>query len=157
MKKHFDIEGISDAKLSYAGFWKRFAAFIIDMFLLSVANFLLGFIFSIPYDVLIGKAEFVSFSGDYFLSSILSILIAWVYVAAMESSAKQATVGKMVLGLIVTDLSGSPISFGRATGRHFAKIISWLTLGVGFIMIAFTKRKQGLHDVVAKCLVLNKH
>jgi uncharacterized RDD family membrane protein YckC len=72
----------------------------------------------------------------------------------MESSAKQATVGKMALGIIVTDLDGRRIGFGRATGRYFAKILSALTLGIGFLMAGFTERKQALHDMVASCLVI---
>jgi uncharacterized RDD family membrane protein YckC len=72
----------------------------------------------------------------------------------MESSAKQATVGKMALGIIVTDLEGRRLGFGRATGRYFAKILSALILGIGFLMAAFTERKQGLHDMVASTLVV---
>ena len=74
----------------------------------------------------------------------------------MESSAYQGTVGKIFLGIKVTDLNGHKIGFGRATGRHFGKIISAIILFVGFIMVAFTKRKQGLHDIMAGCLVLNR-
>ena len=72
----------------------------------------------------------------------------------MESSEYQATLGKMLLGLKVTDLKGRRISFLRATGRHFGKILSGLILGIGFFMIAFTKKKQGLHDIITECLVL---
>ena len=68
----------------------------------------------------------------------------------------QGTAGKLALGIKVTDMSGARVSFGRATGRHFAKIISGFILGIGFLMVAFTKRKQGLHDLVAGCLVLNR-
>lgn len=77
----------------------------------------------------------------------------WIYEAAMESSSKQATVGKMALGLRVTDLEGRRISFARATGRHFAKIISGMTLLIGYIMAGFTERKQALHDMIAGTLV----
>ena len=59
----------------------------------------------------------------------------------------------MILGMKVTDLYGNRISFARATGRHFAKFISGLMLGFGFLMVAFTERKQGLHDIVAGTLV----
>ena len=62
----------------------------------------------------------------------------------------------MALGIKVTDLDGNRISFGRATGRHFAKWLSALILGIGYIMVAFTAKKQGLHDQVASCLVVNK-
>lgn len=140
----------------YAGFWKRFAAFVIDIFVLSVGDFFIGIIFGIPYDVLTGRAEVLTFAGDYTLSFILSVFIAWIYGAVMESSKKQASLGKMALGILVTDLSGGRISFAKASGRYFGKIVSSITLGIGFIMIAFTRKKQGLHDIMAKCLVINK-
>ena len=82
--------------------------------------------------------------------------MAWIYFAAFESSPKQATPGKMALGIKVTDLNGRRIGFGKATGRYFGKILSFIILGIGFIMIAFTEKKQGLHDKMAGCLVVNK-
>ena len=87
------------------------------------------------------------------LGTILSIVLSWLYSALLESSARGATLGKMVMGARVTDLSGGRISFGRATGRYFAKIISGMILAIGFIMVAFTARKQGLHDMIAGTLV----
>lgn len=74
----------------------------------------------------------------------------------MENSATQGTLGKLALGIKVTDLNGRRIGFGRATGRHFGKFISTLTLLIGYIMVAFTQKKQGLHDMMAGCLVVNR-
>ena len=74
----------------------------------------------------------------------------------MESSHRQATLGKMLLGLQVTDLEGNRISFGVATGRHFAEYLSALTLGLGYIMNVFTDKRQCLHDKVARTLVLER-
>ncbi|MBI2406431.1 MAG: RDD family protein [Candidatus Harrisonbacteria bacterium] len=142
---------------SYAGFWKRLAAFIVDSVIVSAGEFLSGFFLGIPYDVLTGRAEFVEHIPEYVLIIISNILFAWVYYAAMESSRKQATLGEMALGIIVTDLSENRISFGRASGRFFAGIISGFTLGIGFLMIGFTARKQGLHDMIAGCLVIDKN
>ena len=71
----------------------------------------------------------------------------------MLSSSYQATLGKMIFGMKVTDLSGNRLSFAHATGRHFAKWISSLTLCIGYIMVGFTERKQGLHDMIAGTLV----
>lgn len=141
---------------NYAGFWKRFAAFVIDMFIVSIGGFIIGFIFGVPYGVITGKAEFVEFTDDYILHFILSILFVWIYQAVMESSSKQATLGKMALGIIVTDLSGKRVSFGKASGRHFSQALSGLIFGIGFLMIAFTAKKQGLHDKMAGCLVVNR-
>lgn len=86
----------------------------------------------------------------------ISTLINWLYFALMESSGRQATLGKMALGIVVTDLNGDKIGFGRATGRYFAKILSGLILFIGFIMVAFTQKKQGLHDMIAGTLVVKR-
>lgn len=120
----------------YAGFWKRVAAAFIDGLILLAAGMVLGTVTS---------------GGD-----LLGIVVSWLYAALLESSSKQATLGKMALGIQVTDLEGNRISFGRATGRHFGKIISTLVLFIGFIMAAFTDRKQTLHDIMAGCLVVKK-
>jgi uncharacterized RDD family membrane protein YckC len=78
---------------------------------------------------------------------------SWLYEAFMESSSYQATLGKMIFGMKVTDLNGNRISFERATGRHFAKWLSAMILFIGYIMVGFTERKQGLHDLLAGTLV----
>jgi uncharacterized RDD family membrane protein YckC len=82
------------------------------------------------------------------------ILVTWLYHAFCESSSWQGTIGKKVLGLRVTDLNGNEISFGRATGRYFGTILSGMICGIGFLMVAFSERKQGLHDMLASTLVL---
>jgi uncharacterized RDD family membrane protein YckC len=82
--------------------------------------------------------------------------VEWLYFAGMESSRYQATLGKMVMGIIVTDLDGYRISFYTATIRHFSKIFSGAIGGYGYYMIGFSKRKQGFHDKVAECLVVFK-
>jgi uncharacterized RDD family membrane protein YckC len=83
-------------------------------------------------------------------------MLSWIYYASLESSTWQATLGKKILGLKVTDLEGNRISFGRASGRFFGKILSGMILGIGFLMAGFTERKQALHDIVAGCLVLRQ-
>ena len=88
--------------------------------------------------------------------NFFTILVQWLYYALMESSPKQGTLGKMAIGLKVTDLSGNRISFGRATGRYFGRILSGLILDIGFLMIVFTAKKQGLHDIIAGTLVVKK-
>jgi len=137
--------------MTYAGFWKRFAAFFIDMLILVVLGGLAGGILGFLYGASTGTAE-----GAEFVGQIAGILAGWIYYAAFESSAKQATLGKMALSIKVTDMDGNRIGFGRATGRHFAKIISGIILLIGYLMVAFTQKKQGLHDMMAGCLVVNK-
>lgn len=144
---------------AYAGFWMRVAASIIDGIIISVVT--------IPLSLFISFLAIGSSASDpdnagfimmaYGLIWIISIVAKWLYFAIMESSAKQGTIGKWALGIRVCDLHGQRISFGRASARHFAKIISGLTLCIGYLMVAFTGKKQGLHDLVASCLVVNKH
>lgn len=90
--------------------------------------------------------------------SILRILVPnmiwWVYTAGLTSSSFQATLGKKILGLKVVDQNGNRISFGKATGRFLASILSGLILGVGYLMVAFNPKKQGLHDQIAGTLVI---
>ena len=141
---------VSSAQV-YAGFWKRFAAAFIDSVVLMVGGFVVGLGFGIVYGATIETEQGLELFGN-----IIGIILGWLYNSLFESSAKQATLGKMALGIKVTDLEGNRISFGKASGRHFGKIVSTLTLFVGFLMVAFTERKQGLHDMMAGCLVLSE-
>lgn len=146
---------------TYAGFWKRFAAAIIDGIVTGIG----GLVVIGPLIALMilsatsarGEPDMEAL-GDALdgVANLLGLLIGWIYSAAMESSPLQATLGKMALQIKVTDLDGARVSFGKATGRHFAKFVSALLLFVGFVMAAFTAKKQGLHDLMAGCLVVNK-
>jgi uncharacterized RDD family membrane protein YckC len=138
------------AGVRYGGFWIRVVAAIID-------SVIIGLVAS-PFWVLFGGLGLVHGFHPLGLAVLGATRIvfffgSWLYEALMESSSYQATLGKMVLGLKVTDLYGNRISFGRATGRHFAKWVSRATLGIGYIMVGFTERKQGLHDLLAGTLV----
>ena len=125
----------------YSGFWRRVAAALIDGLIIGAVT--------APFTI--GFSGGTTYAGRF---SSIPTVAAWLYSALMESSAKQATLGKMALGIRVTDLNGNRIGFGRATGRFFAEFLSVLTLGIGFLMAAFTERKQALHDMVAGTLVL---
>jgi uncharacterized RDD family membrane protein YckC len=152
--------------VAYAGFWIRFLAYLIDALVL-------GFCFvaiMIPLIFLTGlgsvlekihpgedPGEIGSLLGVTAIFAFVGIAIlgTWIYHAYLESSEWQGTVGKRALSLKVTDLEGRPVSFGRASGRHFAKIISgMIPLGIGYIIAGFTNKKQAIHDMVASCLVL---
>jgi uncharacterized RDD family membrane protein YckC/type II secretory pathway pseudopilin PulG len=87
---------------------------------------------------------------------IVSLLASWLYYAACESSSRQATLGKRAVGIVVTDTSGRALSFGRASGRAFAKWLNAFTLGIGWIVVAFSQQKRGLHDFVAGTLVVQR-
>ena len=138
------------ASVHYAGFWIRFGAWIIDQLIIGAANFTLGLV--VGGGVVASGARVDE--GTKALLQLVSVLIAWLYYALQESSGVQATVGKRAVGIKVTDLFGRQISFGRATGRHFGKLVSTLTLLVGYIMAGCTQRKQALHDMMAGCLVV---
>ena len=141
--------------VGYGGFWIRVVAAIIDAVILRVVVSPLGMIFGgLGLAGMMGGLPHVGLrllGGG--VTFILLIFGSWLYEALMESSTYQATLGKMIFGMKVTDFNGNRISFGRATGRHFAKWLSAMILGVGYIMVGFTERKQGLHDLLAGTLV----
>ena len=91
-------------------------------------------------------------TGSFF-GTVINFVFGWLHFSIMESSPTQATLGKIAIGIVVTDRHGNRVSFGRATGRHFGKIISGIIFGIGYLMIAFTGKKQGLHDIMADTLV----
>ena len=139
--------------MEYAGFWRRFVAYLIDYLIIGAGAFAVGFLIGI----IAGASGADDVEGGW-RAAIYVVTIAgyYLYYAFMESSANQATVGKIALGLKVTDEEGNRIAFGRAIGRTVAKILSALTLFVGFIMAGFTDRKQALHDKIAHTLVVKR-
>ena len=146
-----------EENMNYAGFWKRFAAGFIDVLILLILNFILRSALIDP-DLLVHEdaSTYLGYLWSFIWFNIVSTLAYWIYCAAFESSSKQATLGKMALGIKVTDLNGKRIGFGKATSRYFGRIVSVYIFFIGCIMIAFTEKKQGLHDKMAGCLVVNK-
>jgi uncharacterized RDD family membrane protein YckC len=129
----------------FAGFWRRFAAALIDSVLLGIGFFVLTLVFFFFHEM--GATVVRWLVQPSWLAG------AWLYYALMESSDKQGTFGKMALTLRVTDLHGSRVTFGRATGRYFGKFISGLPFGIGYMMAGWTSKKQALHDHIAGTLV----
>lgn len=146
----------------YAGFWLRFIALLIDSIILGLANAMIltpvftGILAIDAPEIIYGENFALMMTPYYLLSNTISIVGGFLYYALMESSSTQGTLGKMALGLVVTDLDGKPISFVKATGRYFGKILSALIFLIGYIMAAFTSKKQALHDMLAGSLVLKK-
>ncbi len=164
--------------MPYANFGTRFAAALLDGIILYIPTSIVRVVGAIifpnfgGYDA-IAKLALISNATDeaqraeamsqfvvavmpaYMLSLVITM---WPYNALMESSSKQATLGKMALGIVVVDLSGKRISFARATGRFFSKffVSSILIIGIGYLFAAFTKKKQALHDLIAGTLVVNR-
>jgi len=86
----------------------------------------------------------------------VNLLITWLYYALLQSGPRQATVGKMALNIIVIDVNGNRMTFPRASLRYFSKIISSFIMFIGYIMAAFTQKKQALHDIIANTYVVFK-
>jgi uncharacterized RDD family membrane protein YckC len=154
--------------LKYAGFWWRFLAYLIDAIIIGAFQWIVV----VPFLALIGisaasaasngfnETEAIGMAGAFIgaamVTYLLLIVIMWLYFALMESSKFQGTVGKIALGIIVTDLEGNRISFARATGRYFGKILSSMIFMIGYILAGFTQKKQALHDMLAGTLVWKK-
>jgi uncharacterized RDD family membrane protein YckC len=155
-------------QIAYGGFWLRFVATFIDGLIIGVPIFVIVFFAVLATTDVSGRGN--NFNNNNFvgggvqLIAILAMMpVQWLYSALMESSSKQATLGKMAVGLKVTDLNGNPIGFGRATGRFFAKfltsnipLLGTILVIVSAIMIGAGQRKQGIHDHIASTLVLTK-
>jgi uncharacterized RDD family membrane protein YckC len=168
-----DAPGVPQAaSRAYAGFWLRFVAHIIDELLIAAAFGILALIVlgAIGFENIRDQIEEMGRAANgpnpafpaFFFVMIFTFVVCgtiagWLYFAGMESSEYQGTLGKMAIGLVVTDLNGDRVSFARASGRFFAKIITGLVpLAIGWIMAGFTEKKQALHDMIASCLVLRK-
>jgi uncharacterized RDD family membrane protein YckC len=147
-----DVQHAQQASPSprFAGFWDRLAAYLIDACLSTVSGIAFGFLCGAILANVQMTERAVGTSA-----SLLGFLLYWFYFAGFESSRLGATPGKRALQLRVTDLGGRRISFARATGRLFGKLVSAVPLGAGFVAVAFTKQKQALHDIMAGSLVLD--
>lgn len=155
-------------RVEYGGFWLRFLAYLIDGAVIMIGVCVVA----IPLFFLTGLGAFLTqihpeedwnergplviFAAIFFFATV-SLVVTWLYHALMESSEWQATVGKKVLGLVVTDMAGRRVTFWRATGRHFSKIVTnMVPLFIGYILAGFTEKKQALHDMIAGCLILQR-
>ena len=145
-----------DVTPTYAGFWVRFGAVVIDTVVLGLAGVILAIITAIAI-VLVSPDTFL----DTLLSPVFAILsqivmniLSAAYFVFMHSSSKQATLGKMAMGLKVTDLDGERIGVGKSFLRLIGTFVSAVLLMIGYLMVAFTERKQGLHDKIAGTLVV---
>ena len=160
---------VSAALDDYAGFWKRVAAYILDAIILYIPGMLIQKMMggdaaeaamkqaqlASPGDPQVMLTALSQFYSTMLPAILIITVITWLYFAICESSVWQATVGKLALGIRVTDMHGQRISFPRALGRYPAKYLSTLIFCIGFLMVAWTRRKQGLHDLIASTLVLN--
>ncbi|MCD2425746.1 RDD family protein [Niabella pedocola] len=141
----------------YGTFWERLAAILIDGLIIGVAGAVLNNIFGLGVSrETLYMTDSGIFQASYFKGNSVPLIVQWLYFALMESSAKQATLGKMALGLKVTGMNGQRISFLNATGRYFGKILSAIILLIGYLMVLWDDKRQGLHDKLAGTLVVKK-
>jgi len=155
---------MNDGSPTFAGFWRRFAAFSIDWtVLLFVTHPLYWQLRLFLQWTLLGHDDYYLSSDHmraeiyaYFMYTLIFPVVAWCYMSGMETSPFRGTIGKLAVGLYVVDVRGNRVSFGRATARHFGRILSVLTLMLGYLMAGWTPKKQALHDMLSGCLVLRK-
>ena len=140
----FDGSGLPIATEDYASFGERFVALVIDWIILAVVVYAAGES-SEEADATVGG-----------ILVLLGIVSTWLYFAIQESSNRQATIGKRAMKIVVTDEQGRRLSFARATGRAFSRMLSGLFFFLGYLLAAFTARKQALHDLIAGTLVLRR-
>lgn len=140
----FRESGPSGEPTEYAPFLVRTAAYLLDLLIVGIPiNLFLSRFHGWPFEL-------------GFMPSMGSAVALWLYFAILESSWRQATIGKSIMHLKVTDQEGRRISFLRATGRHLGKVLSSAIFAIGYFMAAFTERKQALHDMVAGTLVVKR-
>lgn len=142
----------------YGGFWKRFVAYLIDSVAMGIVCGIIGAVIGGIIGAVLGASgantETITEIASA-VSWIIGVVLRWLYYTLMESSVKQATLGKMAMSMVVVDENGERLSLGRANGRFWGKIVSGLILCFGYMMAGFTAKKQALHDIMAGTLVIN--
>src|SRR5262245_25207930 len=146
----WDARPSGTAQVAYGGFWIRLVAYIIDAIILNIVTYAVALILGVS----LVPADPQNYDPSLNLVYLIAFVIGWIYFALMDSSVRGATLVKMAMGLRVVTSDGQRLSFLNATGRYFAKIISAIILFIGFIMIGFTDKKRGLHDMIAGTLVI---
>ena len=149
-------------KLNHAGFWRRISATLVDILITTPILISLLYLFGFEkYLLLEINDNLYSYVENqkalivrHIIDAISTIIIA-LYSVLFITSKKMATPGKMLFGIHVVDINGKKLTKKRAAARFFASILSALLLGIGLIMIAFTKEKTALHDLICKTRVVN--
>jgi uncharacterized RDD family membrane protein YckC len=138
----------------YGGFLLRAVAALIDLGVVWAFAWLISALLGISF--LAATPEELANTTILHVMISITLFVTWIYFAAMESSAMQATLGKAFMGLYVTDLRGMRATFLRASARHWLKFLSAAIFFVGYLMAIFPPRRQGLHDMLAGCLVIKR-
>jgi uncharacterized RDD family membrane protein YckC len=172
MSTVIDTPQTKDTVVTYASFGARFVAMIIDYIIIGVLQ---GVVITPILAVMglgiasqaqgndlenLSDAEAIGLVGTMMAGIGTTLIVVWsislLYFAILESSKSQASVGKMALGIKVTDVNGDRLNFGKALLRSVGKVISGMIMYIGYIMAAFTEKKQGLHDMIANTIVVKK-
>ncbi len=142
-------------KSQFAGFWKRVGAYLIDSLILGFAMLIVSMVL-VAVVMLVLKQDKEALAGVSLILYALLLLAHIAYFSLFECSSKQATPGKMALGIVVTNMRGGRIGLGRAVGRNCAQFISGLFCGLGYIICGFTDKRQAAHDLIASTMVVKK-
>ncbi len=135
---------------AYAGFWRRCVATWVDALVLFFPQAILRVLMGLPvlsYDDEWGDRTVI-------VAESLGVLVTFLYAAVLECSSAQGSLGQQLLGLRVTDTHGRRIGFGRALARQFAKIVSMLLCGLGYLLQLWNGKRQTLHDMICGVLVV---
>lgn len=137
----------------FAPIWRRGIALAVDLLAIWVSTFLLGAIMGVVIAARHTELVFSQSAADLTIARGILLAFPWFYFTVFEGSSLQATPGKLLMKIVVTDTSGYVPGFPRAALRSVAKYVSWCVLLLGFIIAPFTQRKQALHDFVARTVV----
>lgn len=158
-----DPQHVASDDVVLAGFWRRLAAWFIDSLIVTVAYYIVAFIgvmiIGVGGSAMLRDADSGGMTAMFGIMAVVYLaypLISAAYFAGFESSGKQATLGKMAVGIKVADVDGRRLTLGRALLRWLAAVLNYLTLYIGYLIVAFTQRKQGLHDMVVGTLVVDR-
>lgn len=150
---------VQGGEIVYAGFWKRFAAYLIDYFVLLIPSWIVGAILGVGIGAGMGAAGSGGTAAEVtaqLVSGLAGLVISLAYYGWFHASRGGATLGKMAIGIKVVRGNGERLTLGRSIGRYFATILSSLTLMIGYLMAAFTDRKQALHDLICDTVVVDR-
>ncbi|HIE5511655.1 RDD family protein [Stenotrophomonas sp. SM006] len=150
---------VMGGEVVYAGFWKRVAAYMIDYFVLAIPGGIIGAILGVVLGAsmgAVGSGESAIEIVAQLASALINLAIGMAYYTWFHASQGGATLGKMAVGIKVVRSNGERLTKARAFGRYWAAVLSTFTLGIGFLMAAFTERKQGLHDMICDTLVVDR-
>ena len=152
---------VNGGEIVYAGFWKRVAAYFIDSLVVGMVGGVIAMVIGMVLGIGMaglgsGDTMGAGFIAIQLLTNLISIGLSAAYYAGFHASAGKATLGKMAVGIKVVRSNGERITIARGIGRYFAAMLSGLILCIGYLMAAFTERKQSLHDMICDTLVVDK-